>query len=651
MKFALKMRYIKMLSTAVFAGLTVISFQNCSSSFRSGGRVFNADFSSVGTPDPALVAAGTKLYANSCAACHNPLTNSHKFNRTAAQIKDAIANVGSMSHLKNLTDAELNSIAQALLKSQNVAANPFTCNGETGTSVLRRLTKREYTNTLMDLFAGQLSSNDIGAELANIPLEFTNHLPSVRVFDSTNPTSISFPMMNAFVDISTKAADVIIASTTKMNALGGACISGAGVSDVCVYGFIDSFGMRAYRRPLTAEERTSLFSLYYSGTASPDRMARVIQALILSPNFLFKLENNGTSVDGRADLLKLNGYEVASRLSYGIFGSMPDQALFDAAKSGALSTSAGVQQQAERLFALSKAKEGVRSFYSQWLRLNYIPNIQTSAAFAAGLNLATLRAESSQEVSDIMDHLIWTKNATFRELMTTSLAIPRTSNLASIYGVPVSNQLVELDHPMRKGILTRVGLLALDSIGKSNPIKRGVNARVHMLCDNMGAPPADTEMAAHEVDLLSSTRDQVTTKTAAAQCMACHGRINPAGFAFENFDGLGRYRTSENITHNGVVRTHPINSVVSPNINAITDPQANGAAEYQTAIADSPVGQACFAKQWVQYNTGRDVSNNDSCVLAAMYDAGNKTGGSMLEMLKAYTKTSDFMLKKLGPLN
>lgn len=595
---------------------------------------------------------GVALYAANCAGCHGALASSSKINRTAAQIQASITNVASMNFLRTLQPGAVDAIAKALVKTSSGLANPFACTpGDTGVSVLRRLTKREYINTILDLFQGQLSYADISVTLADLQPEFTNKLPSVRVFDSTNPNSMSRQLLDAYIDLSTRAADVITANPTKMNAIGGSCISAATVTTDCVSSFLDSFGMRALRRPLTATEKTTFMTLYNSGTSSPDRMARVVQALILAPQFLYKMEDNGTSVNGRADLFQLNSYEIASRLSFGIMGSMPDQELFEAARLGSLNNATGLQTQVERLFTLSKARDGVRAFYSQWLRLDYLPDITVSAAEANGLNLANFKNESRQEVIDLMDHLIWTQRSNYKDLMTTSLAIPKGANIASVYGIAPSSVPVTLASPARKGLLTRVGMLALDSTGRSNPIKRGVHARIHMLCDPMGAPPADTVNEETPFDPLASTRDQVAAKTSAPQCMACHSRINPAGFAFENFDGLGRYRLNETVSFNGTDRNHPINSTVSPNINTLNDLPVSGAAAFQTAMAESPAGQACFAKQWLQYNTGRDAIASDGCALSTMYDAVNKSGGSMLEMLKAYTKAPDFLLKKLGPLN
>lgn len=614
-----------------------------------------ANVSAIGTHTWAVneiqvVIDGPALYTTNCSSCHGPLATSVKQNRTATQIQNAINSVSQMSHLKSLTAAQINGIAMALVKKVDIATNPFACTtGEMGVNVLRRLTKREYTNTVLDLFSGQIALTDIQNELLSVQAEFTNEIPSVRVFDSTNPVGITLPQLKAYEAVATKAADVITANTTKMSVIGGTCITGTTVTDTCVNAFLDNFGLKTLRRPLTATEKTNYLTLYRSGTSSSDSMARVIQALMLAPHFLYKMESNGTAVSGRTDLFQLTPYEIASRLSYGILGTMPDQALFDAAKAGTLSTSTGLQTQVDRLFGLSKAREGIRSFYSQLLRLDYIPEFLTTNNAATGLSLGTLRSEARQEISDLMDYLIWTQKSNFSDLMTTKVAIPQSSNLAKIYGVQASSTPVTLTDPNRAGILTRVGLLAMDADGGSRPVKRGVNVRLHLLCDPLGAPPANTESLAGPVDYYASIRDQITAKTSPTQCMACHGRINPAGFAFENFDGFGRFRTQETVIYNGQTRTHQINAVVSPAIVSESDPQVNGAAELQQVIANSSSGQACMAKQWLQYNTGRDATAADNCALSTMYDAGTKAGGSIYDMLKSYTRAPAFTLKKLGP--
>lgn len=598
-----------------------------------------------------VVLDGAVLYAQNCAGCHGQLSNSTRYNRTAAQIQTSINVVGSMNYLRTLTAPQVEAIANVLVKGNNGLANPFTCNSDSSVAVLRRLTKREYSSTIIDLFAGQLALTDIQSELAALQQEFTNAVPSLRVFDSMNPNSLSLPLMMAYNNVAAKAADVITGNAGKMSAIGGTCMQAATVTDACVTTFLDGFGLRASRRPLSAADKTTYLTLYRSGTTPADGMARLVQALLMSPNFLYKLENNGAAVAGRADVLQLDAYEVASRLSYSLLGSMPDQALFDAARAGTLSTAAGIKAQTDRLAASAKAKEGVRAFYSQWLRLDYIPDVQVSAAEADGISVGTFKNEARQEIVDLMDHLIWTQKVNYKGLMTTNLAVPKSANLSRVYGVGTSSTPVPITDPNRAGILTRAGLLALDNVGHSNPIKRGVNLRLHMLCDTLGSPPANVESLASAFDPLSSTRAQVAAKTSAPQCMSCHSRINPMGFAFENFDGFGRFRGQETVSANGQSRVHPIDAVVAPNIVSSNDPTVNGGAAMQAAMSESSVAQSCMVKQWLQYNIGRDAGANDDCAMSSMYEAANKTGGSVLEMLKAYPGTAGFTLKKLGPLN
>ncbi len=637
-------RKIRSSSLLILLFIVMLPFQNCGPGYLKKTDLIKIDLSS--TAD----SFGPVLYATHCASCHNAGTDSTKLNRSAAQIQSAIAVVGSMKNLSFLTPAEVNAIAQALVLKNDGLANPFSCAGEVGITVLRRLTKREYTNTTLDLFSGQLALTDIQQELSAIEAEFTNAIPAVRLFDSTNPVVITLPLLKAYFQTASKVADTLTATSTKMAAVGGTCSLTAPVSDTCLNSFLDSFGLRALRRPVTAVERSQYFNLYRSGISPAESMARVIQGFLMSPSYLYKMEINGTAVNGRSDLFQLDAYEVASRISYGILGSMPDQELFEAARTGGLTTAAGIQSQVDRIFNLVKAKSGIRDFYSQWLRLNYIPDIQTTAAAANGIELATFKTESQQEMLELMDYLIWTQKADYQGLMTTKLAFPRTANLAKVYGTGTATTAIQLTDPNRAGIMTRAGMLAIDSNGRSSPIKRGVHARIHMLCDTLGAPPANADQLATPYDPLSSTREQVTAKTSAAQCMACHSRINPAGFAFENFDGFGRFRSQEIVTVNGQSRTHSIDAVINPLLTANSTVTVNGASEFQAEMAASSTAQACMVKQWMQYNTGRDATANDGCSLAAMYDAVNRTGGSVLDMLKTYTRTPHFTLKKLGPL-
>lgn len=533
----------------------------------------------------------------------------------------------------------------------NLAQNPYKCvaDSDPGVNVMRRLTLREYTNTLNDLMAGQVTTAELQQELGSIPKETVLDVPATRLFDTSNPKSMNLSLLQAYHRTASKVADLAVASTVKINAVAGdVCMSAVTVSDACVNGFLDRFGLRAYRRPLTAAEKTKFLVLYRSGASSPERMARVIHALLLSPQFLYQITDNGNPVAARTDLLQFSPYEMASRISYMVLGSMPDAELFNAAANGSLSTAAGLTAQVDRLFALPRARSMVQEFYSQWLRLDLLNNKNVTPAFADGINTAQLQVEARQEVIDFMDHAIWTQGANYQALLNSNLVFPKGPNLARIYGVAQSQQPVQVSDRNRKGLLTRVGILSQSSGEETSPIKRGIKMRVNLLCDSISAPASALLQQAVQADPLTSTRTQVTTKTSGASCIGCHSQFNPLGFALENYDAFGRYRVGETVSSNGQSAYWQIDAKVIPNILGFDDAAIDGAAEMQERMALSHKGPACFARQYFQFSLGRAMESADACSLSPMYEAISKSGGSMQEMFKTLIKTSSFQQKKLN---
>lgn len=533
----------------------------------------------------------------------------------------------------------------------NASQNPYMCvaGSDPGVNVMRRLTLREYTNTLNDLMAGQVTTAELQQELGSIPKETVLDVPATRLFDTSNPKAMNLSLMMAYHRTAARVADLSVVSTAKMNAVAGdVCMSAATVTDACVNGFLDRFGLRAFRRPLTVAEKAKFLVLYRSGASSPERMSRIIHALLLSPQFLYQLADNGNPIAGRADLLQFTPYEMASRISYMVLGSMPDTELFNAAANGSLSTQAGITAQVDRLFALPRARTMVQEFYSQWLRLDLLNTKNVTTAFADGMNPSAVQAEARQEIIDFMDDAIWTQRANYQALLSSNLAYPKGPNLARIYGVSQSQQAVQLTDRNRKGLFTRVGILSQSSGEETSPIKRGIKMRVNILCDSIAAPASALLQQAVKADPLTSTRTQVTTKTSGGACLGCHSQINPLGFALENYDAFGRYRTVETVTSNGQSANWPIDAKVSPNIFGIDDAAIDGAAEMQDRMALSNKGPACFARQYLQFSLGRASEARDYCSLAPMYEALNRSGGSMQEMFKTLVKTASFQQKKLN---
>lgn len=533
----------------------------------------------------------------------------------------------------------------------NISQNPYQCVAGTdpGAASMRRLTLREYTNTINDLMAGQVTTAELQTELSSIPREAVLDVPATRLFDTTNPRSINLQILTAYHRIASRIADLSVVSTAKINAVSGdACMSAASVTDTCINGFLDRFGLRAYRRPLSAAEKGKYLALHRSGNSPADGMARVIHGLLMAPQFLYQITDNGTPIGGRSDLLQYSSYEMASRLSYMLMGTMPDAALFTAAANGSLSTVAGISAQADRIFATARGREMIREFYSQWLRLNLLADKTVTANFAGGINGSALQAEARQEIIDFMDDVIWNQRGGYQALLSSNLIYPKGPNLAQVYGVSQSQNAVQSSDPNRRGLFTRVGMLSQSTGQETSPIKRGIKMRVNILCDPIAAPASALLQQSVTPDPLTSTRTQVTTKTGAANCTSCHNQFNPLGFAFENFDAFGRYRTTETVTANGQSANWPIDAKVDPYLHGPNEATIDGVPDLQTRLALSNKGPACVARQYLQFTLGRAMEARDYCSLASMYDNLNKAGGSFQDMFKSLAQTPSFLQKKLN---
>ncbi|NJL26297.1 MAG: DUF1588 domain-containing protein [Calothrix sp. SM1_5_4] len=188
----------------------------------------------------------------------------------------------------------------------------------------------------------------------------------------------------------------------------------------------------------------------------------------------------------------------------------------------------------------------------------------------------------------------------------------------------------------------------------TSPILRGVYIRRNLLCDTLAAPnPNSFPAGALEPpaeDPLLSTRKRFENKTSSAQCMSCHSQINPFGYALEGYDSLGRFRTIEKIhaaTNGAVLAEHPVDAKASVPIDANASPVVNGGIELSKTIAQSPRFNACFAKQWFQFQMRRENTLLDNCQLAKTYDAVRKSGGSLLGALKATITDDEFKLRRM----
>jgi mono/diheme cytochrome c family protein len=302
--------------------------------------------------------------------------------------------------------------------------------------------------------------------------------------------------------------------------------------------FIATFAERAFRRPLTDEMRQLYVEKPFAGDVAPEQAVKRAVILILkSPRFLYP--ELGKEKDD---------YTVASRLALGAWDSLPDQALLDAAKNGQLRTTEQVKAQAQRMIADPRAKAKANEFFQRWLKLDADGDLRKDDKEYPGFD-AALVADLRRSLELFVEQAVWSEKSDYRELIQADYLL-FNERLAKFYGVPLPEgggfQPVKFDPAQRAGVLTHPYLLArLAHPDSTSPIHRGVFVTRNVLGGILKPPPEAIAFESHKFDQKMTMREKVAEMTRNANCMTCHETINPLGFTLENFDAVGRYRTTE----------------------------------------------------------------------------------------------------------
>ncbi|MES2660358.1 MAG: DUF1592 domain-containing protein [Verrucomicrobiota bacterium] len=302
--------------------------------------------------------------------------------------------------------------------------------------------------------------------------------------------------------------------------------------------FTATFAERAFRRPLTDDLRKLYVEPPFGGDLAPDQAVKRAVILILkSPRFLYP----------EVDSLK-NDFTVASRLALGLWDSLPDQKLLDLAKAGQLHTPEQVKAQAQRMAADPRAKAKLNEFFQRWLKLDVESDLNKDPAAFPGFD-TSLVADLRRSLELFVERVVWSDQSDYRELIEANYLL-FNDRLANYYGVPVPDgggfQPVKFDPAQRAGVLTHPYLLArLSHHNITSPIQRGVFLTRNVLGGFLRPPPEAIAFDDHKFDPKMTMREKVAEMTRNTSCMTCHETINPLGFSLENFDPVGRFRTTE----------------------------------------------------------------------------------------------------------
>jgi hypothetical protein len=467
-----------------------------------------------------------------------------------------------------------------------------------------RLNHRQWENTVRDLLKLPQPSN--------LSRQFVNE--GVRTSFDTHggELEISSQLWQDYNKAAGTLASQVARDAAKLNALIPA--NAPNDPEGKARAFIGAFGTRAFRRPLTDAEQTQFLDLYRKGTDLADGLELVITAFLSSPHVLYRTELSGTVANGK---IALSDYEVASRLSYGLTNSMPDDQLFAAAQGKQLHTRDQVLSHAKRLLESPAGIATVRDIHDQMIK-DVDPTELVRDAGRHPLFKPGIGADMKEEALAFVNEVIFGQGKSLSEMLTANWSMVN-AKLAPLYGVQVpagtNDKFVKvtLDGQQRAGIYTQLGFLAETGTDYNpRPIKRGVHLSEHLLCNKVPPPPPEANQTPIPNVPGGTNRQSFERATEApgTVCAGCHGAlINPLGFAFENYDGLGRFRNDEN----GV----PINAASRYEFAEGTR-EFKGAVELMGIIAEGRQAHDCYAKQLFEYVYARSATPDDGALVTEL---------------------------------
>jgi len=453
---------------------------------------------------------------------------------------------------------------------------------------LRRMTRLQYRQTVEDLTGVVVDAAVLGQldePSGAFPGNHTIALDSIGV--------------GIYLDVAdTVAEEVDLARLAS-------CTTEPGEDEAdCVENLVRDFGLRAFRRPISDDEvarYVEVFTALRAHPASFEAATRaVVAALLASPSFLYLVEPEDAAS-------QLDDFEVATRLSYFLWNTTPDDALLEAAAKGDLSDADAIANHAARMLGDPRARDATAAFIRGWLGLERLE----SAERPLHEGFPETRAAMMEDVVDVVHHLVQS-DASFGDLFTAAIAFPSPA-LQEIYELDdaPTGQMVSLDPEFRGGVLTSPAWLAAHSHGaEPSPVFRGVIVREHLLCQELPPPPPGVDTTPPPVSETATARERFAVHLDTGEsCMACHQLIDPIGLALERYDGFGAYREQDHgqdIDDSGRLARAGLPE---------GEDAFRGPVELGALLAESPVAQRCFAQQWMSFALRRPLVTKDDCYL------------------------------------
>jgi Protein of unknown function (DUF1592)/Protein of unknown function (DUF1588)/Protein of unknown function (DUF1595)/Protein of unknown function (DUF1585) len=488
---------------------------------------------------------------------------------------------------------------------------------------LRRIPNRRYTNAVRDLLGltqGPALSGGGGTYDSLIP---------------GDADDITTPLGFEYAQVAEKAA-----ADAPLDKL-APCATGV-AERTCAQGFIDRFAARAFRRPVPAAERDKLLAVYDVGRTDADfasGVRLVIETVLQSPSFLYRKAIGTPS----AGAFALDAYEIASELGFLFFDSLPDQGLLDAAASGKLATDEGFSAEVDRLLLDSRAKDNLTHVMSMWFGGSRAVGLSKDQTLYPGFG-ATVQASMVQSKERFLSGLLWDDKGTFTDLLT-SPKVWVDKTLADFLGVtaPASGFAPVSLPDERSGILTHPALQAwLATANETSVVHRGLFVFNQILCNQTAPPPAGAlDLAAAQTKNLTTERQRAGFRAERSPCKGCHSLFDPMGLVFENYDAVGRFRST--------IAGAPVDSSAEGIVPDTLVGHLANAGDMVTRLAKSPEVSLCAAKQVMAYSLAKGVAlASEECVAQDVEKRFVASGSQLSELFRAVASSPGFRTRSEG---
>lgn len=507
------------------------------------------------------------------------------------------------------------------------------CNaGTLGKPRVWRLTHAQLKNTLLDAF--------------NFAPPTIDTLPRETRIEGFANQSAKLTVAPLLADFYLKASDELAGEILRRGTEFVTCpMASLGAGTPCLASFVKLVGGKLWRRPVTDAEVAKYGTLYTSTVpvaGGPEEGVRnIVKAMFLSPNFLYRTEVGNSTKAG--EVTYLTDYELASALSYTLWDTAPDKDLLDLAGAGRLREQKTLMEQARRLWAAKPTPKAMHGFLQQWLQIEELLRIDKDATQFSVYD-KMVAADLLEETRLLLNSVVFDQGGdrSFKTLFTGNYGFV-SARTAPIYGVQTTNPTLArttLNAQQRRGILTSGAFMAAHADGDDTGlVSRGRYFREEILCNHV--PPPDPDDAVFDPQKITpdmTNRERITAHTTNPVCAACHFLFDGLGFAMENYDPIGRFRTTDK------------NKMIDPTgrIPLPSGPELNfkNFIDLVDQLAKTPDLYSCFSSQYLSYATGRHIEEVAACERKMVTDAFVKSNYQIDTLVMSVVSSPSFMARK-----